>query len=1042
MSNLASTNRYHVLARLRFFWLSLSITALFALTLPHQPPSAWEASARKADSLQRAKKYTEAAAYWEKAYHLARKAPDTTQQRLLFKQLYAKGTSYNYEKEGIPYFEKAYPLLPHSTLDTSDQSTFLNTYYHFLGYNNRWEEALPLAQECMRLRETLNEDPPLAYLSAVHDVAFINNKIGNYPEAIAYYHKSIDGYIKYNGERDNEVALGYNNLAFNYAQAGMANKSHTYYMKAAAIWGSIELADNSYLMAAYGNLMRWQKQYGDPVAMEGILANIREIVDNKSTEWGYKNRLIPNKNDHAHPTLLLSYWKSCIDYHSLKNDAAGVSNYLDSTRRFIDNLPDKPSDEVLEYLNNAYSVFGEVYADRGDHEEAIRVYRAGVKQMQKYGYGGRMEHNHARMAKSLMHISQLDEAGWHLQKAFESARRTDLAVFHTLAAQLTERRQQPDSVRHHVGRSLATLSQNDNLDTDFTGLTPASFQGRVTPNYIATLSANGHHLLRLYRSTWHNDDLSNARHLFTLALEMLNTYYLGGPYTEVLADMQAAIHFGLLECQALIPGGRTDEKALAELFENLENNRSKHRWKKFIKNAPSNSTDIPDSLREAEEEQRQLLLFYRQQLAERQQKTGAIEETRQLRANIHRLETALAATEEQMLAFNTRYLALSQGGIAAATLQKNLPKQVSMLRYMLTDSAAYVVRVDHASIALFPLGQTDSVMSLVQTAIALLQERSPAFYAAATALHGRLFPADLVDGLKSELVVIPDGILHQVPFEALTDNSNPSGFLLHTYPISYAGSVALWVAQHGLRHQRAQSFGVFAPAYAGSNGAQRTAAAPLTLAGAAKEAETIASMFDASIFAESTFGKQDFMREAPDYGMLHLAMHANVQDDSENSHFLFGDGSRLHAYELYGMKLPAAMAVLSACNTGHGTMQRGEGAHSLATAFTYAGVPSLVMGLWSLPDASTSGIMIGYYEQLKNKKHKHTALASAKIDYLNSVMHESELQHPYYWAGLVISGNTLPITERENHSPWILAALLGLGILAYLSYRKNSKRSA
>src|SRR5690606_9629034 len=216
MDNRASTNRHGLRKRIRLFCLLLPLGTLCFPTAALQTPNDWKVFAKKADSLQREKKYAEAAVSWEKAYHHARKEADTTRQRLLFNQLYTKGASYNYEKEGIPYFEQAYPLLRYSSLNTSDQSTFLNTYYHFLGYNNRWEEALPFAAECVRLRETLNEDPPLAYLSAVHDVAFIHNKIGNYPEAIEYYRKSIDGYIKHNGELDNEVALGYNNLAFNY----------------------------------------------------------------------------------------------------------------------------------------------------------------------------------------------------------------------------------------------------------------------------------------------------------------------------------------------------------------------------------------------------------------------------------------------------------------------------------------------------------------------------------------------------------------------------------------------------------------------------------------------------------------------------------------------------------------------------------------------------------------------------------------------------------------------------------------------------------
>lgn len=1022
----------------KLLYILLVCSVLYLPSGSEQDEPAWMKQAELADTLQKQKHYHEASDHWGKAYSLAQNELDSIKNWLLFKHLYAKGVGYDYEKEGIPFFEKAYPLLPYSRLDTSDQSTFLNTYYHFLGYNNRWEEALPFAEECVKLREPLNEDPPLAYLSAVHDVAYINNKIGNYPEAIEYYHRSINGYIKYNGYMDNEVALGYNNLAFNYGLVGMANKSYEYYMKAAQIWRGIDLADNSYLMTVYGNQMRWQKQYGDHAAMEGILASIREIVDSKSKNWGNKNRLIANKNDHEHPTLLLSYWKSCLDYYAFKSDIYNIQNYLDSTKQFIQNLPQKPNDNVLEYLHQAYSVLGEAHAETGNHEDAIRIFRAGFDQMEQYRYGTPSPHQYAKLAKSLIAIGQLDEAGQQLQEAFRKNKNpANLPQFHALSAQLYEKKNQPDSVRFHIGRSLATLCQNDDLKKDFTELTSSSFLGKVNRHYVTSLSANGHHLLRLYRKTALTDDLRNANHLFTLALEMLNMYYLGGPYTDALADMQTAIHFGLVECQTLLQRQKADHASLATLFENLENNRSQHRWKKFIKHAPSNSTTVPDSLRDAEAEQRQLLVFYKQQLAKVDKDTLQGKQANQWRAKIHACETALNDIEEQMLALNSQYKMLSQGMVTTRTIQKKLPKQVSMLRYMFTDSGAYVMRIDRSSLALFPLGRTDSIEMLVGKATKQLQTRSPDYYTTATKLYERLMGAGVSEGLKRYLIIVPDGILHQFPFEALTKTENPSSFLLHSHTISYAASTSLWLAQKGLRHGQRRSFGAFAPVYAGGVEKERSVS-PQRLAGAKKEAETIAKMLDGNVYQHNHFGKKSFLKEAPNYSLLHLAMHADVrEEDSENSSFHFGDGSRLYAYELYGMKLQANMAVLSACNTGYGALQKGEGVQSLATAFTYAGVPSLVMGLWSLPDASTSGIMVDYYRQLINKKYKHSALATAKANYLKRVENESQLQHPFYWAGLIVSGDIDPIHPHYNYWYWAIAVGAVLVFIFILRIRRR-----
>lgn len=1026
----------------KLLYILLLCSLLYFPSVSGWEGSAWMKHAQMAEELQEKKQYDEASGHWEKAYRLADNESDSVKNWLLFKQLYAKGVGFNYDKEGIPFFEKAYPLLPYSRLDTSAQSTFLNTYYHFLGYNNRWEEALPHAQECMRLRELLNENPPLAYLSAVHDLAFINNKIGNYPEAITYYQQSIDGYIQYAGDASHDVALGYNNLAFNYGLVGMANKQYESYLKASAIWSNMKLADNSYLLTLYGNILRWQRQYGDHVAMEGTLAKIREVIDGKSAGWGSQNRLLENKSDDMNPKPVLTYWKSCLDYHLVKKDRDGVQAYLDSTKRFIAQLPGRPGDEWLEYLNNANSVLGEVNAELGHHDEAIRAYHAGIAQMEAYGYTGAMAHTYAKLAKSLLAADQLDAAGHYIEQALGGARnQSDLPLFHTLSAQLAEKRLQPDSVRYHVGETLANLTRNDALSPDYTQLTSASFHGRVSRHYIASLSTNGHLLLQLYRDSGTPDDLRNAQHLFALALEMLNTYYLGGPYTDALADMQSAIHFGLLECQTLRQQ-QPDSATLAILFENLENNRSQHRWKKFIKHAPANSTTVPDSLREAEEELRQLLVFYKHELASMDKDSLNGKQANQWRAKIHSSEELLATVENQLLALNDRYMKLSQGMLTTATLQRALPKQTSMLRYMFTDSGAYVMQIDRSALSLFPLGRTDSIERLAQQAIAELHTRSPDYYRTAAQLHARLLGPAIVRGLEPNLIIVPDGVLHQLPFEALTNNANPAGFLLHRHNISYAASTSLWLAQQGVRHGQKRPFGAFAPDYAGPAGEERSATAQ-RLTGAAKEAQAIAEMLEGNLYQANHFGKTDFITEAPHYSLLHLAMHADVrEEDSERSSFQFGDGSKLYAYELYGLKLQANMAVLSACNTGYGPVQKGEGVQSLAMAFTYAGVPSLVMGLWSLPDASTGDIMVDYYRELVDKKHKHTALAAAKANYLTRVDHESELQHPFYWAGLVVSGDINPI--HSPHLAWYWIAAIGFILVAVtvLGMRLGRRRRA
>ena len=113
--------------------------------------------------------------------------------------------------------------------------------------------------------------------------------------------------------------------------------------------------------------------------------------------------------------------------------------------------------------------------------------------------------------------------------------------------------------------------------------------------------------------------------------------------------------------------------------------------------------------------------------------------------------------------------------------------------------------------------------------------------------------------------------------------------------------------------------------------------------------------------------------------MLHLATHAEI--DNKNplyNKLIFSDGD-MTSSEIYLSETRAKMAVLSACNTGFGKLEKGEGVMSMARAFHFSGVPSVVMSLWKVPDRSTMQIMLLFYQHLENGESKSEALRKAKL---------------------------------------------------------------
>lgn len=329
----------------------------------------------------------------------------------------------------------------------------------------------------------------------------------------------------------------------------------------------------------------------------------------------------------------------------------------------------------------------------------------------------------------------------------------------------------------------------------------------------------------------------------------------------------------------------------------------------------------------------------------------------------------------------------------------------------------------------------------------------------AYALYDQLLSWGLAqfDGSVFELTIIPDGILAALPFEVLLKESKNGKvvnyspeelpYLINQYSINYAFSIATLVQQsNGQKQQSRYPYVGFAPEFNASVSAapnrkcNQGSLAPL-LANV-QEVESIQKLLSGKIFRGAAATKAAFLEEGMKAKILHLATHACVDDqDPARSKIFFGD-DHLYAHELYQLQLQAQMVVLSACETGVGVFQRGEGVMSLARGFAQSGAPSLTLSYWSVSDQSTAQLMNHYYASLANGYQKHDALQEAKLNYLRNQEQLNRL-HPYYWSGFVHFGNTDPVElNSSKHSiwpfVWIVLGLLALLITLFLSRKKSA----
>jgi CHAT domain-containing protein len=150
--------------------------------------------------------------------------------------------------------------------------------------------------------------------------------------------------------------------------------------------------------------------------------------------------------------------------------------------------------------------------------------------------------------------------------------------------------------------------------------------------------------------------------------------------------------------------------------------------------------------------------------------------------------------------------------------------------------------------------------------------------------------------------------------------------------------------------------------------------------------------------------------ELGQYRILHFATHSLITNDPERSGIVLSlvdeqgrlqDGY-LRMQEVYNLKLPAELVVLSACRTGLGKEVKGEGIIGMTRGFMYAGAPRVVVSLWSLPDRATAELMQRFYRKMLGPKRPSpaAALRAAQVEMWSSKRWPSA----YHWAGFVLQG--------------------------------------
>lgn len=286
--------------------------------------------------------------------------------------------------------------------------------------------------------------------------------------------------------------------------------------------------------------------------------------------------------------------------------------------------------------------------------------------------------------------------------------------------------------------------------------------------------------------------------------------------------------------------------------------------------------------------------------------------------------------------------------------------------------------------------------------------------------------------IQSDRVIIsPDG--NFLPFESLSFSASKPEFLIRKYAFSYtysAGFLAKTSRQKNIL-PTTNSFLGMAPVRFSPKLNQAS------LPGSEISLETISQHFYfPKRLTKENASRRAFLTELPDYKIIQLLTHASA-DSSEKEPTLYFADSTLKLSELPASGLSKTqLMVLSACRTGVGKNQKGEGVFSLARGFAGIGIPSTLTTLWSVENKAIYELTELFYKQLDKGIPLDIALQQAQIEWLNTASKGDQL--PYSWAGMVLVGNTEPVqTGFAGVGIYIILCTIAVGTVVLIFFLRR-----
>jgi len=322
-------------------------------------------------------------------------------------------------------------------------------------------------------------------------------------------------------------------------------------------------------------------------------------------------------------------------------------------------------------------------------------------------------------------------------------------------------------------------------------------------------------------------------------------------------------------------------------------------------------------------------------------------------------------------------------------LQKNLTDDETIIEYYGNNKQMFAFLLSRRGVGAVRINTKDLDRNIQNFRLAISNAEKQGYINYSKRLYSQLiYP--LTSQLRgTNLIIVPHGNLHYIPFAALHNNKN---YLIDQYTISVLPSASV------MRYLRDRSRAPQALLALGNP--------TLDLPGTQTEAQAISRYLPGShVLLRSHATETLIKNKGSNYRLLHFATHGVFDPDTplQSGLMLAKDNANdgfLSVDEIYSLSLDADIVTLSACETALGATGNGDDIIGFTRGFLYSGVRTIVSSLWKVDDSATSDLMVSFYRNMKTSNSR-TALRLAQIET------RKRYPHPYYWAAFQMTGGLL-----------------------------------